>query len=260
MNRMNVSKRTLVANDFIPPVLQRLVERIGTRPRIHPFDCVPNNLHAKWILDVGANVGDVALAALRSYEGSAVICFEPVAETFEVLKRRLKPHEERVALFNQGLSDVNGDAEINITSFHGANSILPQSDFHKFFNPHVREMEKQTVKLVRLDEVAKKFPTKKIDIMKVDVEGYELNVLRGGLGFIRSSVDTIIVEASLMRDPSWHQQSIADILPLLKDCGFALINIYDLHKTEDSDMMLCQMDCVFRHVSRLRRPRLGECA
>lgn len=252
-------------NDFVPPIFYKHISKarklfkqaMGHRiPRGH-FEYVPTDIQASWVLDVGANVGDVAIHALKTYPDCKVICFEPVSETYKILKHKLHRYGDRVILFQQGLSDVSGRCEINLTTYHGANSILPQSKFHKFFNPHVREVGKETISVVRLDDIAATFPTTHIDIMKIDVEGYELNVLRGGAEYIPSHVDTIIIEASLQRDVSWESQSIVELFTLLQEMGFRLINVMGIYNSKGgeaiSSMMVTQMDCVFRHISKLQK-------
>ena len=76
-------------------------------------------------------------------------------------------YADRVTIYREALSSVNREGEINITSFHGANSVEPQSFMHSIINPHVKEVGKQIIKLARLDDIAERIP--KIDIMKIDV-------------------------------------------------------------------------------------------
>ena len=241
--------------DFIPPIIPRVIRyidrSISSNVRLHPFDQVPKNIEAKLVLDIGANIGDVTLAALKTYPECRVICFEPVDTTFQILKKRLAPYADRVTIFREALSSVNREGEINITSFHGANSIETQSQMHSTLNPHVYEVGRQRISLSCLDDIAQQFPNKEIDIMKIDVEGHELDVISGGWNFIQNNVDTIIVEASLMRDPSWDRQSFVDMFSLLGEMGFRLINVFDLNYAENSNLMCVQMDCVFRHKSKL---------
>ena len=238
--------------------LLRKIRKIpGERKIHHPFDAVPRDLDVKWVLDVGANDGGLARAALRTYPECSIICFEPVRSTFELLKTTLAPYRGRVYLYNEALSDRSGTGEIHLTNFHGANSIEPQASFHRLFNPHVREEGKEEITLARLDDVSAGFPTRVIDIMKIDVEGHEVNVLRGGATFLRSCVDTLIIEVALMRDASQENQAVFEIFSLLNDCGFALVNIFDLHPADNPDLMLAQMDCVFRHRSKFFGARIA---
>lgn len=250
--------RKIAIAEFVPPIFframsyakRRLMAARDQKVRSSPFDNLPSNFEAKWILDIGANVGDVAVAALNSYKGSKVICFEPVQKTYDALKNRLDPFGERVQLHKVALSNTAGAGEINITTFHGANSIAPQAHFHKECNPHVQEVGKERIELVRLDDYCARFPCERIDVMKIDVEGHELDVLKGGIQFISSRVDVIIIEVSLMRDQSWENQAIFEIFAILKSAGFRLLNVMDLHRTSDGSALLTQMDCVFRHISK----------
>jgi len=244
--------------EFIPPIFTRVFRYLNRRlisarhgsVRLSPFDNLPIDFEARYVLDIGANVGDVAVAALNTYKESRVICFEPVQKTFEALRDRLRPFGDRVELHKVALSNTTGEGEINITTFHGANSIAPQASFHKECNPHVQEMGKESIELVRLDDYCVHFACERIDVMKIDVEGHELDVLKGGLQFISSRVDFIIIEISLMRDQSWENQAIFEIFALLKQAGFRFLNAMDLHRTSDGSALLTQMDCVFRHVSK----------
>lgn len=251
--------RTIGLNEFVPPIFSRVSKFLNKKlvssedgsVKIHPFDSIPSDLNVKWIMDVGANVGDVAEAALKSYPQASILCFEPVNHTHSVLTKRLSPFGKRSFIYNVALSDKEESGEINITTQHGANSISPQAQFHQEFNPHVREVSKEKIQLVRLDEYASKFPSQKIDIMKIDVEGHELNVLKGGAQFISNNVDVIIIEISLMRDESLKNQAVFEIFSFLHGLGFCLLNVMDLHHIEGKAMQLVQMDCVFRNTRKM---------
>lgn len=248
--------RNIKFSDFAPPIILRALnsaERHVFKNRaITPFDQVPPDLNANLIIDVGANVGDVTIAALKSYPNSQVICFEPVDRTRQILANKLKNYGDRITIYSEALSNVNETSFINISSFHGANSIEPQSKLHSLVNPHIKETEKQKINLVRLDEFARTHDFSSVDILKIDVEGHELQVLLGGQDFICSNVDTVIIEVSLMRDPSLQSQSIVDIFSLMREMGFSLINVFDLHYVPNFKLMCVQMDCVFRKTSNIK--------
>lgn len=246
--------RRVSFKDFIPPILVRLFNFIvisylkKNKGQIkHPFVALPDKLDVRWVMDIGSNVGDVAVAAIKSYPKSKVLCFEPVQETFEVLKNRLFPYKKRTRLYNFAFSDQNKSSIINITSSNGANSIEAQTSFHKKCNPNVKEVSKERITLKKLDSFIGKLPSKKIDIVKIDVEGHELKVLNGGKVFFEHYVDIVLIEISFMRDSSVSKQAIFPIFNFFKKRGFILINITDLHFTEDYLVKIAQFDCVFRH-------------
>lgn len=244
--------------EFIPPIILRVLR--GMRKRferrfsksfggvLHPFDGIPlNTYEVRWILDIGANRGDVADAALRSYPNSTVLCIEPVSETFKLLKNNLAAFGSRVIFKKYAFSDVSGIGEINLTNFDGANSILPQAKCHKEWNPHVLENGTEEIILKRLDDELEFFPTPIFDIVKIDVEGFEVQVIQGGPNFFRNHVKSILIEVSFMRDTSLKNQSIYKIFHLLDDLGYAVVNLIDLYPgPEDSaHLRIAQVDCVF---------------
>lgn len=240
--------------EFVPPIVVRAIKffekkllTINRKRKHEPFGFFPNDLKVKWIMDVGANVGDVAEAGLKSYPDSKIICFEPVKDTFSILSNRLSGYSSRTHLYNLALSNVEEECEINITSSHGANSIMPQAKIHKDLNPNVREIGKEIIHLVKLDDFCKQLPSQKIDILKIDVEGHELNVLKGGENFIKNNVEVVLIEISFMRDTSIEEQSIFKIFSFFEEMEFSLINIIDLHHVEESPVQIVQMDCVFRN-------------
>lgn len=245
-------------NEFIPPIIFRLIG--GVRKKLeqkfsksfggvlHPFDGVPLDVfEVSWILDIGANRGDVAAAALRSYPNSKALCVEPVSETFKILEKNLAPFGSRAIFKNYAFSDVAGVGEINITNIDGANSILPQTKCHQEWNPHVVERGKEAIVLKRLDDEFRSFPASIFDIVKIDVEGFEMQVIQGGAKFFSDHVRCILIEVSFMRDISLSDQCVFKIFKILDELGYALVNLIDLYPgpKDSSSLRIAQVDCVF---------------
>ena len=84
---MQIFNRNIKIEYFIPPIISMMMHKANKH---HPFDNLPKSINAKYILDVGANKGEVSLAGLRSYPSASVICFKRVRSTFEMLKETLK--------------------------------------------------------------------------------------------------------------------------------------------------------------------------
>ena len=250
---------SITFTELIPPLVfrisrylrHRLKSSILNNPaKLPPFDNLPKELEVKWVLDIGANVGDVAINSLKSYNNSHVICFEPVASTCISLSNRLREYGSRASIHNMALSDKAGEGKIHITTSHGANSIEIQSQLHKDCNPHVREISTEVIKLVRLDEYSKCFSCEIVDVMKVDVEGHELEVLNGGRSFISNRVRYIIIEISLMRDQTSDNQSLFPIFDFMNSVGFIFQNAFDFHRVNEGSLLV-QMDCVFKNTKCL---------
>lgn len=137
-------------------------------------------------VDVGANIGAFTLQAARVV-GSAgrVFSFEPQPRVFEMLSRSIADNgfTDRCQAFQYGVSDVAGEAFIHI-----------QEDLNQGFS-HVSASEKaehdSRISLTRLDDVD--FGSR-VDVFKIDVEGFETRVLRGGQAFFQKHRPIVLTE------------------------------------------------------------------
>lgn len=133
------------------------------------------------IVDIGANVGEYSEYVLSLANNLEVHCFEPSISTFNELERRLNKNEYKGKLFlnNYGLSDSEDEKELYIyTNTGGSNSIY----FNEQYVMHSKkenEVKKEKIHLSTLDMYVKKNDIKKIDFLKIDVEGHEYMVLLG---------------------------------------------------------------------------------
>jgi predicted DCC family thiol-disulfide oxidoreductase YuxK len=75
-----------------------------------------------------------------------------------------------------------------------------------------------------LDEVAAQHGIAAIDLLKIDVEGYEFEVLAGA-GEALAKTKAVVVEVSLVRNPSRHSSALLKMLNLLTDAGFDIVRV-----------------------------------
>ena len=113
-------------------------------------------------------------------------------------------------------------------------------------NPHVTTVATEQIPLIRLDDFVARQAIKHIDLVKIDVEGVEQQVLRGGAETFAHKVETVVMEISFVRRPRGDGEYIR-LFQLLHDYGFAPAEIYDVSHAENAkDWKLAQFDCVFR--------------
>jgi FkbM family methyltransferase len=198
------------------------------------------------IFDIGANVGDVSLQMLYYFPKATVYSFEPCSETYDQLVRNIARggYGDRSRTFKHGFFDKEKKAALNITSFHGANSMLDISEeFHRA-NPHIAKVATEEISLVRLDDFVAQQGLQHIDLVKIDVEGVEQQILEGGAETFTTKVDTVVMEISFVRK-SRATGEYTRLFQLMHDYGFAPRAIYDLAQATDGDWRLAQFDCVF---------------
>lgn len=159
--------------------------------------------------DIGANTGSrtAALLGLKA----KVVAVEPQTDCCKYLKKKFK---NRAEILNIGLDADEGEKNFFIANFHAASSlskdwitqVLPQKS-HK-----VEVVKSVIIKTSTLDKLIEKYGVP--DFCKIDVEGYELQVLKG----LNKPVKTISFEYTF---PELKQNAI--------DC---LLHLYKLGKIE----------------------------
>lgn len=130
------------------------------------------------ILDVGANVGEYARLALAHCPSAEVHCFEPMPVVFAQLQEHLGA-EPRVHLHQQALAAENGTCTFYFDPRATGNTTAVadvQAGVHG-----LRKVETVNARTQTLDAFCQQHGIDHIDLLKIDVEGFESSVLRGGL-------------------------------------------------------------------------------
>lgn len=128
------------------------------------------------VFDVGANVGEWSTNFLRYNKNASMHCFEPVPETFEKLKSRRFP--EKVVLNNFGLGSKKEQVPIYIFDESDAlNSLFQRKGLEKqgIKTPEQKKM----IQIETMDDYIAQKGIERIDLVKLDVEGYEYEVFLG---------------------------------------------------------------------------------
>lgn len=176
------------------------------------------------VLDVGANQGQYA-GYLRSigYHGR-IVCFEPLSDAYTILSNYARKDRKTIIAPRMALGDHKGSATINVAANSESSSLLMVSDAHLKAEPLVKSIGTETVSLNRLDEVALDYMTD-IDsvFLKIDVQGYELSVLRGA-GELLSKIRGIQIELSL--EPLYDGEPLyREMIEIVEAAGFELHDI-----------------------------------
>ena len=133
------------------------------------------NIPIPCIFDVGSNIGDYTFEALNINPNSFVHCFEPSKDHYNILKSRFLPLKN-IVINNFGLSDKNQSGILfKDKKISGLASLVKRDLKHIHIN--LNKLEK--VKLNVGDQYIKNHNIKKIDYLKIDIEGWEMNVLLG---------------------------------------------------------------------------------
>jgi len=199
-----------------------------------------NDFSPETIIDVGAFIGGWSQIAHQVFPDARFFLVDGNPENRERLSaatRQFNRSDSRIALL--GPEDRN---EVTFYVHTSGSSILRElTSFDR---------EVKSLPMRRLDDVAAEFPCAGPCLLKLDVQGFELEVLRGGRATLRNS-EVVILEVSLLPYNDGAPLS-AEVVSFMTEAGFAVYDFCGQHRRQ-SDHALFQTDVVFaRNDSPLR--------
>lgn len=216
-----------------------------------PFDVMPRLLRGHevtGIIDAGASNGRISKRLLRKFPEAHAYAFEPNPFYTQML-RQYAEQDSRFHPQFLALSDSEGDAALHVTESPGSTSLLTPGRRLKELTPagaSIKDDEK--VKVVTIDNWARRNGDLAIEVMKFDIQGGELNALRGAVQNLQNS--TLLVYTEISFNPLYEGGAIYSEIDLfLRDYGFAL---YDIYKPKYNPKgLIMWANAIFINVERL---------
>lgn len=147
-------------------------------------------LTIKGIIHIGAHTGQ-EYSLYKNLNINNLVFIEPLPHIFDILKERVG---NNALLFNTALGNSVGSIDMYVeTANSGQSSSILQPNIHLKQYPHIAFTSKITVPITKLDYLI----NEKIyyNFLNIDVQGYELEVLKGGVEFL-NYIDYIITEVN----------------------------------------------------------------
>ena len=171
------------------------------------------------VIDVGANIGTYALPMAKAYPGLELVCFEPQLPVCELLRKNVALNQlDNVVTHALALSDSAGQVTTTLPDYNleanvGAFSLDPEVQLHEY---EVKTRgATQAVQLRTLDS----FDFREVRMLKIDVEGLELAVLRGGQQtLVKNGFPPLLFEAWTWKP--WYAQRRRELLDWVEGLGY----------------------------------------
>lgn len=196
-------------------------------------------------VDVGAYVGAVFLKIHNSktLKIREAHLYEPNPASFKTLKDNLKACN---------VSSLHA-CHFAVSSHTGEQGFIAAKSMTKTLGQHFEENQATgtfRAQSYTLDDLASTFTDGRIDLLKVDVEGAELDVLKGAEGLLRDQrIDVIYIEAGLNRQGT-QQTYLGSIDMMLQDHGYRIFRIYEQKNEWMHDSpLLRRCNCVYMSAS-----------
>lgn len=197
------------------------------------------------VYDIGAASGRYAVAIAKVATVSQVVAFEPLAGSYAELERRAN-ESSRIRCFRLALGDENGKVELYRSAWRDTSSFLPVGETIRSEFPAAATIEgTETVDVARLDDVVAQHGLALPDVVKIDVQGVEDRVLRGGAATI-GAARLCVIEVSFR--PLYEGSALFDdVYSAMREAGFALTGFdTPLH---GSDGRLLQVNAIFERAA-----------
>lgn len=203
-----------------------------------------SELPIKTVIDIGANAGQFARYIMGIFPQAQLYCFEPLPEPFQQLQLWAEQQQGQVTAFNVAIGDIEGTEDMFYHTEHSpSSSLLPSTAVTEKLYPFTKKQTHVPVTLTTIDKALDNV-TESLSpdiLVKLDVQGYEDRVIRGGRETFRKA-KTCVLEVCL--DQLYEKQAdFKDVLLMLYDLGYRYIG--NLQQAYGDDGHVVAIDAVF---------------
>ena len=192
------------------------------------------------LFDIGANVGQTVKDFKEVFKHSTIHAFEPSPDTFEILKNKTSSFEN-IHLWNYGIGASSGDLLLNEYVHSNTNSFLDIQ------NNEPSNLKRRTlVKTTTVDQFSDENGIHKIDVLKIDTEGFELEVFKGASKiFSDCKIGLLFFEVSFVNSHK-DMPTFTELWDFVLKKDFELVSIYPLVHRKNMGMYT---NLLFKHKS-----------
>lgn len=199
---------------------KRLLNHVGYDIRTYRpvFEHTILPLGIRTVIDIGANTGRTAREYRKLFGKAEIHSFEPLPRCYEALVKTMEG-DAHFHPYNVALGEEAGTILMDESSFHPSSSLLPMTALHKRLYPKSAQLTKKEVRIERLDNILDRSTITGPMFVKIDVQGFEDRVIRGGKAIL-AQAHAIQIETSFVTLYE-GQPLFDDIYRLLTDLGFS---------------------------------------
>ena len=179
------------------------------------------------IFDIGAHYGETANKYFRSFKSPIIHSFEPFPNAYKKLVANVK--NENFYSNQLAVTDKSEKAILHINVYDDTNSLLESQKINATSDKYCKTIDQINVKTISLDEYCMTNNVGKIDILKIDVQGSELIVLKGAEGLLKKNNITLIFTECYFSRQYVNQPLFHDLSSYLIEFDYVLADLYNLY-------------------------------
>lgn len=183
------------------------------------------DLNLRTIIDVGANKGQFSLLARALFPSAVLHSFEPLAEPAHRFQS-VFAGDEATTLHRVALGPESKVAQIHVSAKDDSSSLYPIAAMQDALFPGTAEVGTREITVCKLNDRLKADEILSPALLKIDVQGYELEALKG-CEVLLAHIDWIYVECSFIE--LYEGQALAsEVLAWIQARGFRLVGAYNM--------------------------------
>ena len=199
-------------------------------------------LSCRTVIDIGANRGQFALVTRRCFPEAQIVSIEPLAEPAKRFRSVFK-NDPAVTLRQTAIGPQSGESVIHVSAADDSSSLLPISPLQERLFPGTHEVRTEKIRIGPLSDYVLPEDIVPPAMLKLDVQGYELEALRGCEELL-GRFSHVYVECSFV-ELYFGQALVDDIISWLRVRGWCLSGIYNM--TYDRKGRSIQADFLFEN-------------
>ena len=191
---------------------------------------------ANVVFDVGANHGDFSKAASECFPRARIFLFEPLPVLRPLLESEVARHANRWQFYPIALGAADGHLPFHIDPVNDTiGSFAGFSNSYRKLHDNLGDIQNTRtieVPIASLDNFCQRTGIEHIDLIKIDVEGFEFAVLEGATKIL-ANTSAVIVETSLSRTAGGSPKPLQDILIQLTQSGFYIVGLFPMFSHDE---------------------------
>lgn len=191
------------------------------------------------IFDIGANDGQSIERFKKIFPKSTIHSFEPIKECFQNLKKKYL-YKKDIILNNIALGSKEKIEKFYVNTNSYTSSFYKINKRYNYLHNNDQQMQIEKIKVMTLDKYILKKKINKIDIVKIDTQGYELDILKGGIKNLKNKIKFIELEIIFV-DYYKKKVNLSDINNIMIRNNYYLYNIENLAHNTKGQIEWCDL-------------------